>query len=139
MRKHITSFDTRKHHIHLECFLTDAHGIIYSVAGILDTGAPQTEFSDQFLVYAGLLKSRREETIIPTGLQTHKYGKLTVPSVKICGHEITAFEIIVSSFEASWGIDALIGLDFFRRFLITIDYSKGVLITEPYGGTIEAY
>jgi hypothetical protein len=78
-------------------------------------------------------------TIIPTGLQTHKYGKLTVPSVKICGHEITAFEVIVSSFEASWGIDALIGLDFFRRFLITIDYSKGVLITEPYGGTIEAY
>ena len=65
MRKHITSFDTHKHHIHLECFLTDAHGILYSVAGILDTGAPQTEFSDQFLVYAGLLESRREKTIIP--------------------------------------------------------------------------
>jgi len=133
MRKHITSFDTRKHHIHLECFITDAQGIIYSVAGILDTGAPQTEFSDQFLLYAGLLESRRENASIPPGLQTHKYGRLMLPSVEICGYEIAAFEVIVSSFEASWGIDALIGLDFFRRFLMTIDYSNGILITEPYG------
>ena len=110
----------------------DVHGTIYSVDGILDTGAPQTEFSDQFLLYAGLLKSRRENPIIPTGLQTQEYGRLILPSVKICGHEITEFEVIVSSFEASWGIDALIGLDFFRRFLITIDYSDGILITEPF-------
>lgn len=48
MRKHITLFDTRKHHIHLECCLTDVHGILYSVAGTVDTGAPQFEFSDQF-------------------------------------------------------------------------------------------
>jgi hypothetical protein len=105
---------------------------MYSVAGILDTGAPHTEFSDQFLLYAGFLESKREDAIISPGLQTHKYGRLTLPSVTICGHNITAFEVIVSSFEASWGIDALIGLDFFRRFLTTIDYSNSVIITEPY-------
>lgn len=81
MSDNITSFDTQKHHIHLECFVTDAHGIISSISGILDTGAPQTEFSDQFLTYAGFLKSRSENVIIPTGLQTHKYGKLMLPSV----------------------------------------------------------
>ena len=40
------------------------------VDGILDTGSPRTEFSDQFLLYAGCLKSRRENAIIPPGLQT---------------------------------------------------------------------
>ena len=34
------------------------------------------------------------------------------------------------------GIDALIGLDFFRHFLITIDYSNGFLITRPYNENI---
>ena len=42
------------------------------------------------------------------------------------------FEVFVSHFEQSWGIDALIGLDFFRRFLVTIDYVNGVLVTSPY-------
>jgi len=116
----------------MEFFITDSHGTTYSAAGVLDTGAPLTEFSDQFLCYAGFIESRRDNAIIQTGLQTHKYGRLTLPSVEICGHEINALEVIVSSFEASWGIDALIGLDFFCRFLMTIDYSNGILITEPY-------
>ena len=43
-----------------------------------------------------------------------------------------SFEFFVSHFEQSWGIDALIGLDFFRRFLVTIDYKNGFLVTSPY-------
>ncbi len=133
MRRHVTSFDTSQHHIHIEFLITDHQGIKHSVAGILDTGAPSTEFSDHFLVHTGFLEAKRENAIIQPGLQTHKYGRMTLPSVEICGHEITSFEVVVSYFEASWGIDALIGLDFFRRFLITIDYSNGMLITQPYG------
>jgi hypothetical protein len=132
MPKHMIAFETHKHHIHLECFITDLHGTIYSIDAILDTGAPRTECSDQFLVYAEFLESRRENAVIPPGLQTRKYGRVTLPMMTICGHELTAFEVSVSSFEASWGIDALIGLDFFRRFLITIDYSKGLIMTESY-------
>jgi hypothetical protein len=55
-----------------------------------------------------------------------------LPSVIICGHKTECFDVFVSRFEKSWGIDALIGLDFFRRFMITVDYSNGFLITEPY-------
>ncbi len=50
----------------------------------------------------------------------------------ICGHEMNDFEVFVSYFETSWGVDALIGLDFFRRFLITVDFLGGNLIVEPY-------
>ena len=132
MQEHITSFDISKHHIHIELTITGPNGMLHSVAGILDTGAPRTEFSDQFLVHTGFLDSTYNEVAIKSGLQTQKYGAITLPSVTICGHHMNHFEIFISHFEQSWGIDALIGLDFFRRFLVTIDYTNGVLITSPY-------
>ena len=132
MPKHITSFDTGQHHIHCEFFITTPRGIKHSVAGILDTGAPKTEFSDQFLVSTGCLASRQEDRRIPSGLQTQKYAKMILPAAEICGYTLQDFEIVVSAFEASWGIDALIGLDFFRRVFVSIDYAHGILVTEPY-------
>ncbi|MEA2060558.1 MAG: hypothetical protein U9P10_08670 [Thermodesulfobacteriota bacterium] len=132
MSRHLTSFDTAQHHIYLEFFITTPQGIRHSVAGILDTGAPKTEFSDQFLISTGCLASPRNDHRIPPGLQTQKYAKMILPSAEICGHTFKNFEIVVSSFEASWGIDALVGLDFFRRVFISIDYSNGLLLTEPY-------
>lgn len=132
MQENNTSFNTRKHHIHLEFSITDLSGILYSVAGILDTGAPRTEFSDQFLIHTGFLDAKNEKTKLKPGLQTQKYGKIELPSVTICRHRIRSFEVFVSHFEQSWGIDALIGLDFFRRFRVTIDYKKGLLVTSPY-------
>ena len=132
MREHRTSFDVNSHHIHLEFVITGSNGVSYSVAGILDTGAPSTEFSDQFLLHTGFLDSTNQNISVKSGLQTQKYGVITLPSVTICGHQINDFEVFVSHFEQSWGIDALIGLDFFRRFLVTIDYVNGVLVTSPY-------
>ena len=38
----------------------------------------------------------------------------------------------VSHYEKHWGVDALIGLDFFRQFRVTIDYKVGQIITEPF-------
>lgn len=127
----ITHFDTSKHHIHINFFVTDSDGIRERLGGIIDTGAPKTEFNDDFLPY-GFIKPADNEISIKPGLQTQKYGKIVLPSMEICGQTIENFEVMISRFEESWGIAALIGLDFFRRFRITIDYSKGILITEPH-------
>ncbi len=132
MQENNTSFDTGKHHIHLEFTVTDLNDIWCSVAGILDTGAPRTEFSDQFLMHAGFLDTKSEKARLKPGLQTQKYGLIELPSVTICGHRIGHFKVFVSNFEQSWGIDALIGLDFFRRFIVTVDYKNGFLVTSPY-------
>ena len=37
-----------------------------------------------------------------------------------------------TSFEKDWGVDALIGLDFFRHFRVTVDYKAGQIITEQF-------
>ncbi len=126
-----TSFDINKHHIHIELIIENKKGIKYSVDAILDTGAPKTEFSDQFLIFTGFIDSIKEKVEIKSGLETQRYGKTTLHKINICGQTIDNFQIYVSQFEESWGIDALIGLDFFRQYNVEIDYSRGILTTKP--------
>lgn len=126
----ITHFDPKRHHIHIRFFVTGPHGRHHALDGVLDTGAPRTEFSDKFLALAGFIKKPAQDIVIKSGLQTQKYGKLVIPKIEICGHPIANFEVFASHFEEHWGVDALIGLDFFRQFRVTVDYSRGQLVTE---------
>ena len=126
-----THFDTSQPHIHIEFFVTDGAGMRHSFDGVLDTGAPRTEFSDKFLALAGFIKAPAQEIIIKSGLQTQKYGKLVIPKIEICNHPLENFEVFASRFDDSWGVAALIGLDFFRKFRVTVDYGRGKIISEP--------
>lgn len=105
-------------------------GVDLEFRAILDTGAPHTELSDQFLVAAGLIGDVGAKTDIKDGLQTQKYDKLILSEVKICGHIIDDMKVYVSHFDKRWGVDALIGLDFFRRYRVTVDYGVAHIITD---------
>jgi hypothetical protein len=124
----ITTFDTTKPYMYLPVCVESSYGTRHEFDAIFDTGAPRTEFSDRALKYAGFL-SDTQDVAIPNGLQTYKYDRIILPSITICGHEIKHLDVFVSLFEESWGIHALIGLDFLRRFRTEIDYSKGMLVT----------
>lgn len=126
----ITAFDTHAHHIHFAAHVVNPGGQRIKLRAVLDTGAPLTEFSDQFLHYARFLAEPTSSAQVKPGLQTQKYGKLFLPQIEICGHTIAEMLVYVSHFEKHWGVDALIGLDFFRRFRVTVDYSAGHIITE---------
>ncbi len=116
----------------MEFELLDHKGIIRNGIGILDTGAPKTEFSDLFLYHSDIIDIPKGEMELPSGLQTKKYNRVILPSVTICGHQFHNAEFLVSRFEKSWGIDALIGLDLFKQSRITIDYQSAKIISEPY-------
>lgn len=128
----ITVFNRQKPHIHIPIFLTIKTGEQFKLRGILDTGAPATELSDQFLHHSGIMESQKKEITLKPGLETQKYGKMTLPLVEICSHSIQNMTIFISHFDNSWGVDVLIGLDFFKRFKVTIDYSKGEIQTDPF-------
>ena len=127
----VTTFDVTRHHIHIEFFVTDTYGVRRAVSGVIDTGAPRTEFSDRFLDYAGFIEKPLDAADIHPQLQTRKYSKIVLPSVEIVQQQINNLEIIISRFDEVWGIDALIGLDFFRMFRVTIDYKAGHILTKP--------
>lgn len=132
MQRTITLFDTEKHHIYIPIFVTHPlKKTRHRFRGLIDTGAPATEFVDTVLVQAGFIQSPKEEVKIKGDLQSQKYGKITFPKIEICGQVMTNFEAYVTRLDESWGVDVLIGLDFFKRFRVTIDYKAGHLITEP--------
>lgn len=127
-----TAFDPAKRYIFLRIAVADAEGMMKDFLSILDTGAPLTEFSDEALEQLGYLDNVKKDIALPPGLQTQKYGKVVLPNLKICSHSVENVEVFVSHFERSWGIKALIGLDFLRRFRVTIDYQRGLILTEPF-------
>ena len=126
----VTPFDISQHHIHTEFSVADDSGRPLRFDGVIDTGAPWTEFNDHFLARAGLVELSDDEIPIKPELETQKYAKILLPSITICGHTMDDFKVMVSRFDPAWGIAALIGLDFFRQFKVTIDYGQGVLVCE---------
>ena len=133
--QNITTFNIKAQYIYLPVFIVTDNLKLLEFDAILDTGAPMTEFSDKALQYAGFLDKIKNGVTLKDGLQTQKYDTVILPETKICGHQIKNLRVFVSHFEKSWGIDALIGLDFFRNYRVTIDYLKGILIT----GTNQSY
>lgn len=115
--------------IHIELTVKNNRGIEYSADAILDTGAPHSEFSDDFLYFTGFIDTINTEVSVRSGLETQKYDSIELPELIICSHNLKGHKVFVSTFEESWGIDALIGLDFFRLFKVEINYSTGELIT----------
>lgn len=130
---HITPFDTSRHHIYTTFIVTHpVTGTRHSFEGIVDTGAPHTEFTDIVLARIGVIKKPKSDVQIKEGLQSQKYSKVTFPQFEICGQVLENFQVFVSKLDEAFGVDALIGLDFFKKFRVTIDYQNGHLITERY-------
>ena len=127
---HITTFDSKQRYIFVSVFVISNSGQKHEFDALLDTGAPFTEFSDQALHYAGFLEKANKGVKLKSNLQTQKYGKVRLSKVEICSHTLNDFEVYVSRFEKSWGIDALIGLDFFRCHKVTIDYKSASIMTD---------
>ena len=130
--RNFTAYDPHKRYINLQIYVADKSGKKRDFLALLDTGAPATEFSDEVLQYLGFLEKPSEDIKLKPGLQTQKYGEVVLPHVEICSNIIKNLSVYVSHFEKNWGVDALVGLDFFKMFRVTIDYKDGQIITEPY-------
>jgi predicted aspartyl protease len=126
-----TIFNPEDRYIIIPFFVFMRDGRRRQFKAILDTGAPKTEFSDKALQYAGFDIKPREDVKLHQGLQTQKYANIILPVTEICSHRIQNLDVYVSHFEKSWGIDALIGLDFFRRFEVKVNYTHGQITTNP--------
>ncbi|MBI4211003.1 MAG: retroviral-like aspartic protease family protein [Deltaproteobacteria bacterium] len=132
--QNVTVFDQSARYIFLPLLITGKNGEPFEFDAILDTGAPKTEFSDQALQRAGFLEKADNEVTLTPGLSTQKYGQMIIPHLEVCSQQMKDLHVYVSHFEKSWGIDALIGLDFFRRFKVTVNYCSPLPLPEKLPG-----
>lgn len=125
----VTAFDTEKRYIFIPTYITTKTGAREKFDAILDCGAPSIELSDRALQLAGFLETPRDNVQLKPGQATQKYDKICLPKIEVCSHTMTDLSVYVSHFDESWGIDALIGLDFFRRFEVKVNYKYGRIVT----------
>lgn len=126
-----TTFDIAEHHIYFAAQIQDCNGVEHAFRGILDTGAPSTEFSDEFLLAVGILKPDEMQKVdIQQEQQTARYGRIVLPRIHCLGQTIENVKVKVVRFAEGWAVDALIGLDFFRKFEVRINYKLGTIVTE---------
>lgn len=92
----------------------------------LDTGASATVISQKRLLAVGYdLAKVEDESYITTGS-----GLITVPKIRIekiaaLGKEKSNFLVIAHDLPPTASIDGVLGLDFLRENVLTIDFIKG--------------
>lgn len=106
-----TTFDTSEHHIYLAAKILDCNGVEHSFRGVLEP------------------KSIKKVDIQPEQ-QTARYGRIVLPRIQCLGQTLENTRVKVVRFVEGWAVDALIGLDFFRRYEVKINYKSGTIVTE---------
>jgi hypothetical protein len=73
-----------------------------------------------------------ERTEVTTGSGVEFAALIVVSKIKALGRELTHFPVLAHTIPPSAGVDGVLGLDFLRGQLLTIDFPNGCLkLSEP--------
>lgn len=92
----------------------------------LDTGATSSLVSVGLLTAIGYDPSLIPERVqITTGSGVEFVPRVPISKVSVLGQERFDFSILAHTLPPSANIDGLLGLDFFRQQVLTIDFTQG--------------
>jgi hypothetical protein len=92
----------------------------------LDTGASGTIVSAKKLIEVGYdLDKPEDEIYITTGSGLIFVPKFTIEKLTALGREKANFQIIAHDFPPTSSVDGVLGLDFLRDYILTVDFVKG--------------
>jgi predicted aspartyl protease len=92
----------------------------------LDTGATSTLVNVGMLVAVGYDPALAPDRFqVTTGSGVEFVPRIVLDKVLALGQERTAFPVLGHTLPPSAGVDGLLGLDFFRRQILTLDFQAG--------------
>lgn len=99
-----------------------------SIAALLDTGAAMTVVHPELLGLIGYnLNGWRESQAIVTASRRETMAVVNVQTIAALGQTKYGYPIGIFALPAATGVQALLGLDFFRGSRLTIDFQSGTL------------
>lgn len=99
----------------------------------LDTGATRTLINAGLLVAVGYDPAAiLERTEVTTGSGVEFAALVSISKIESLGRELNQFRVLAHTLPPSAGVDGVLGLDFLRGQLLTIDFQHGRLtLAEP--------
>jgi predicted aspartyl protease len=101
----------------------------YAVRLILDTGATTTLINQDVLTAVGFdlmaSDSPADRMEMATGSTIERVSKIVLTRLSALGQHRFGFSVVSHSLPAGVHIDGLLGLDFFRNQVLTVDFQKG--------------
>ena len=120
-----TPFDPKRHLVGIEVRLFGPSGAIKARLA-LDTGASSTVISKEILVTIGYDPDALPQTVnFTTGSQVESAARVTVDKLQALGQERPNFSVIAHTLPSTASIDGLLGLDFLRNHVLTLDFVNG--------------
>jgi aspartyl protease family protein len=131
------SFDARQGLVVVAVQATGPSGIaVLRLA--LDTGATRTLINAGLLVAVGYdPAASRDRTEVTTGSGVEFAAVVRVSRIVALGRELTDFPVLAHTLPPSAGVDGVLGLDFFRGQVLTIDLQRGGLTLAEQGSLSE--
>ena len=98
----------------------------YGARLALDTGASSTVISKEILVTIGYFPDALPQTVnFTTGSRIESASRVTLDKLQASGQERPNFSVIAHTLPPSASLDGLLGLDFFRNHILTLDFRNG--------------
>ncbi len=94
----------------------------------LDTGATSTLINSEIMVLLGYDPATSLDQIqVTTGSGVEFCPRVTVQRLEALGKSMNDFPVLSHTLPPTSQVDGLLGLDFFRGFLISIDFRNGTI------------
>jgi predicted aspartyl protease len=92
----------------------------------VDTGATSTLISIGPLIAAGYDPNLAPDHVdVATGAGVIHVPRIPLSRISALGHDLSDFPVLCHTLPASAGVDGLLGLDFMRGRVLTIDFQNG--------------
>lgn len=120
-----TQFDPQHHLVGIEVRLFGSSGNIKARLALY-TGASSTVIAKETLITIGYDPDILPKTVnFTTGSGIESAARISVDKVEALGQERLNFAVIAHTLPPTAGIDGVLGLDFLRNRVLTLDFQNG--------------
>ena len=100
----------------------------YTARLALDTGATATMIRSAILVTIGYNLTALPHTVqFTSGTGVGTAPRVTIDKLEALGQERSTFPVVAHTLPPTATIDGLLGLDFFRNHILTLDFQNGAI------------
>jgi predicted aspartyl protease len=102
---------------------------------LVDTGAGRTGFRRSTLIGLGIDVDASEQTIrLNTASESLTVPVVNLPILRVFGVDFLNMPVLCLPLPPTVPADGVLGFDVLSRFRLFVNYKRGLLVAEPFGG-----